>query len=97
MISFLLKILAIIALLGAIISGLIDAANSIASSKVIMSSLQSFWQSLSSQSYTSFQNWSQNTLGENVWNEWISPIIHSPAWLVLLIISIILFLLAPRR
>lgn len=96
MISFIVRIFAVLALLGAVMSGLIDAANSMASSKIIMSSMESVWQSLTPSSYSSFQLWVQNTLGSNVWNNGFDLILQLPAWLVLLLISFLLFFLSKK-
>ncbi len=97
MFRFIIRLFAIIILLGSFIAGFLDTAQSMSESKLSLSSLNHYLQNLIPKQYSLFENWLTEKFGSNIWENFIHPMLNLPAFLILLVLSLLLFFLTKRR
>jgi len=96
MIRLLFRLLATIALVGAVIAGTIDATRSVAANTLVLTPSDAAWGSLSPSSLASLRDWVATTLpapGPAA----LGWLLGQPAVAVLLVAALVLYLIGYRR
>ncbi len=94
---FLLRAISMIALVMAVIAGVIDAIKSVAASEVVMSPLGAAWYALSPDTLNQAQAVIEQNLHPYLWDPVVQWILLQPAWAVFLVLSLFFCLLAWRK
>lgn len=94
---FLLRAISMIALVMAVIAGVIDAIKSVAASEVVISPLGAAWYGLSPDTLNLAQAVIQRNVHPYLWDPVVQWILLQPAWAVFLVISLFFYLIAWRR
>jgi hypothetical protein len=95
--AFFLRFLSLLLLLGAIAAGTVDSIVSVASSKVILTSFEQDWLALSPDSLPLAKQWVEHYIHPEAWRSGLAVIIAQPAFVVLLGLSLLFWMIGYRR
>ncbi|MDF2369934.1 MAG: hypothetical protein P1V21_03990 [Rhizobiaceae bacterium] len=94
---FIFRIISLLALVVAVISGVVDAIKSVAASRVVFTPLGSDWFSLSPDTLNLSQAFIQRHVHPFLWDPVIQWILLQPTWAVFLVLSLFFYLIAWRK
>ncbi len=94
---FLLRAISMIALVLAVIAGVIDAIKSVAASQVVMEPLGNAWYAISPDTLNLAQAVIQRNVHPYLWDPIIQWVLLQPTWAVFLVLSLFFYLIAWRR
>ena len=94
---FLLRFASLVALVAATIAGTLDSIQSVAASGVVMTSAGDAIQDLSPSALVAFQSAVSYYLHPSIYNHAVGWVLSQPAFAVLLVISLLLWMIAYRR
>ena len=92
-----MRTISLIALVMAVITGVIDAIKSVAGSELVITPLGAAWFSISPDTLNLMQAIIQRNLHPYLWDPIAQWILLQPAWAVFLVISLFFYLIAWRR
>jgi hypothetical protein len=93
----LLRFLSLVALAGAIVIGVIDSIQSVASESVIMTPLGAALFSVDPEMLLNFETYFRQNVSAALWDSFIDWVLVQPASIVLLAISLLFWLIAYKR
>ncbi len=94
---FLLRVISMLALVVAVISGVVDAIKSVAASQIVITPLGADWYSLSPDTLNLTQAVVQRNVHPFIWDPIIQWILLQPTWAVFLVLSLLFYLIAWKR
>ncbi len=94
---FLLRTISLMALVLAVIAGVVDTIKSVAASQVILTPLGASWYDVSPDSLNLVQAVVQRNVHPYLWDPIIQWILLQPTWAVFLVLSLLLYMIAWRR
>jgi hypothetical protein len=93
----LLRLLAYIALSLAIIAAVLDAARSVGASRLIMTSLQESWQSVSGSSLTLAETYIKTHIYPILWDPLMLWVLETPTFIVFALLAFLLYAMGYKR
>ncbi len=94
---FLLRFASLVALVAATIAGTIDSIQSVAASALVMTSTGDAWQDLSPSTLAALQSAVSFYLHPRLYDQAIEWVLSQPAFAVLLVISLLLWMVAYKK
>lgn len=95
--AFLFRFFSLLILLGAIAAGTVDSIVSVASSKMILTSFEQDWLALSPNSLPLAKQWIEHYIHPEAWRSGVAIIIAQPAFVVLLGLSLLFWMMGYRH
>ncbi len=93
----LFRFLSLIALVVAVIAGVIDAIQSVAADRLVLTPLRAAWSDVSPATLAALEDWVLAHLPAAFWDPGLRLILGQPATAVLLALAFLLYLLGHRR
>ena len=95
--AFLFRFLSLLILLAAIAAGTVDSVVSVASSKIVLTSFEQDWTALSPNSLLLAKQQIEHYIHPEAWRSGVAIIIAQPAFVVLLGLSLVFWMIGYRR
>ena len=95
--AFFFRFFSLLLLLGAIAAGTVDSIVSVASSKIVLTSFEQDWLALHPNSIPLAKQWIEYYIHPEAWRSGIAIIIAQPAFVVLLGLSLLFWMIGYRR
>lgn len=91
------RILSLVALTAAILTGTLDAIQSVSSSSVVLTSLGNHWLNFDVESLALAEEATRHYISEDIWRAVVTPVLGQPAFAVFLVLALIFWMIGYRR
>lgn len=94
---FIFRVLSLVALVLAVISGTVDSVQSVADSDVVLTPFGTAWQDVSPATLLSLQGFVEHNLNAGSWNLMVQWVLSQPAFAVFLAIALLMWMIGYRK
>jgi hypothetical protein len=95
--QFLFRFISAVALLAAIVAGVLDSIQSVSASSVVLTSLGNMWLNLDPESLTLAEIYAETYVSEGVWRPMIGPVLAQPAFAIFLGLALLFWMAGYRK
>ena len=95
--QFLFRFISALALLAAIVAGVLDSIQSVSASSVVLTSLGNMWLNLDPESLTLAEIYAETYVSEGLWRPVIAPVLAQPAFAIFLGLALLFWMAGYRK
>lgn len=96
-IQFVFHLVSALALITAIVAGVLDSIQSVSASSVMLTSLGNAWLNLDPESLTLAEIYAETYISGDIWRPFVAPVLAQPAFAVFLAIALLFWMAGYRK